>query len=84
MACTAVVPYDHRPLHPCYAGTEHVEFSPTRKTLLGGAVILCPGGFGFCALAVILFYITLLQVCMGGFQEKRGGREGGRGVFIPW
>ena len=25
---------DHRPLHPYYAGTEHVGFSPTRQTLL--------------------------------------------------
>ena len=27
-------PYDHRPLHPYYAGTEHGGFSPTRQTLL--------------------------------------------------
>ncbi|CAM9978281.1 unnamed protein product, partial [Laminaria digitata] len=34
--------YDHRPSHPYKAGTEHVGFSPTRKTSLaprrGGVV----------------------------------------------
>ena len=28
--------YDHRPSHPCYAGTEHVGLSPTRPTRRGG------------------------------------------------
>ena len=28
---TAVVVYDHRPLHPYYAWTEDVGFSPTRQ-----------------------------------------------------
>ena len=31
--CVAIV-YDHRPSHPYYAGTEHVEFALTRRTLL--------------------------------------------------
>ena len=26
--------HDHRPSHPYYAGTEHVGFPPTRRTLL--------------------------------------------------
>ena len=32
--CAWPLPYDHRPSHPYYAGTEHVGFSPTRQTLL--------------------------------------------------
>ena len=30
----AVVVKEHRPSHPCNAGTEHVEFSPTRQAFL--------------------------------------------------
>ena len=34
ISCMAVVVYDDRPPHPYNAGTEHVGFSLTRRTLL--------------------------------------------------
>ena len=39
ISCMAVVVKDHRPSHPYNAGTEHVEFSPTRQTLLARSAV---------------------------------------------
>ena len=59
--CAWPYSYDHRPSHPYYAGTEHVGFSPTRRSRGRGVEVVSIGG----------------GVCRGGGCRGGGCRGGG-------
>ena len=63
--CARPWSYDHRPLHPYYAGTEHVAFSPTRQG--GGCTRFVHGGGGRTHLLLDLVTSTIDHV----FLSKR-------------